>query len=340
MRETPTGKQQRCADGTHWCKETRALHNGARSNPVSRFTAQDESPGSTHMAHVDDEIASQPACWRRAVELAPVFEMALPRRGHRVAVVGCGTSWFIAQCYATLRERTGHGETDAYAASEFRPGRHYDRIVAITRSGTTTEVLDLLRGLPAHTPTTVLTGVPDSPAARLATDPVPLPFADERSVVQTRFATSALAVLRSHLGDDLRAALAAVDEALAAPLPLVASDVSQVAFLARGWAVGLAYEAALKCREAATFWAEAYPAMEYRHGPIAIAAPGRAVWCLGEPPDGLAGEVAATGASFVHSGRDPMAELVLAQRFAIALAVHCGLDPDRPRHLSRSVVLS
>jgi fructoselysine-6-P-deglycase FrlB-like protein len=34
-----------------------------------------------------------------------------------------------------------------------------------------------------------------------------------------------------------------------------------------------------------------------------------------------------------------MAELVHLQRAAVALAEHRGLDPDRPNHLSRSVVL-
>jgi len=34
-----------------------------------------------------------------------------------------------------------------------------------------------------------------------------------------------------------------------------------------------------------------------------------------------------------------MAELVLIQRVAVELAEACGLDPDRPKHLTRSVVL-
>ncbi|MFD0467672.1 hypothetical protein ACFQ0B_04655 [Nonomuraea thailandensis] len=70
--------------------------------------------------HTEAEIASQPSCWRRAVANVPAD--ALPRRGERVAVVGCGTSWFIAMAYAVLRERAGHGETDAFAASEFPQG--------------------------------------------------------------------------------------------------------------------------------------------------------------------------------------------------------------------------
>src|ERR1044071_2404312 len=87
------------------------------------------------MTHVKAEIASQPECWRRAAKLADA--PGLPTRGERVAVVGCGTSWFIAKAYAALREQAGHGETDAFQASEFPRRRTYDRVVAITRSGTT-----------------------------------------------------------------------------------------------------------------------------------------------------------------------------------------------------------
>ncbi|MFD0886471.1 SIS domain-containing protein, partial [Streptosporangium algeriense] len=92
--------------------------------------------------HTEAEIASQPDCWRRAVTETP--RDALPRPGERVAVIGCGTSWFVAQAYAVLREQAGQGETDAFAASEFPAGRPYDRVLALTRSGTTTEVLDAL----------------------------------------------------------------------------------------------------------------------------------------------------------------------------------------------------
>jgi fructoselysine-6-P-deglycase FrlB-like protein len=289
--------------------------------------------------HVDEEIASQPACWGLAVDLAAQSAAVLPEPGERVAVIGCGTSWFMAMAYAVLREAAGQGETTAFAASEFPVRRRWDRVVAITRSGTTTEVLDALAATDA--PTTVLVGDPDSPATGAADHAIRMPFADENSVVQTRFATSALILLRAHLGEDLSTAVADAAEAVRVRLPLDPGATEQVSFLGRGWTVGLANEAALKCREAATFWSEAYPAMEYRHGPIAIAAPGRAVWAFGEVPDALPEQVAATGATFVHSGqRDPLAELIVAQRFAVALAAARGLDPDRPRHLTRSVILT
>lgn len=290
------------------------------------------------MSFVEEEIASQPDCWLRAAGLAP-RATGLPAAGERVAVVGCGTSWFMAMAYAALREAAGQGETDAFAASEFPLTRAYDRVVAVTRSGTTTEVLDLLDRLPARAPTVAVTAVPDAPVVERAAASVVLDFADERSVVQTRFATSALALFRRHLGEDLDAAVADTRAALAEPLPdeLVAAE--QWSFLGRGWTVGLAHEAALKLREAAQAWTEVYPAMEYRHGPISITAPGRVTWLFGEPPAGLADDVARTGGTFVASGRDPMAELVRAQRVAVEAAARRGLDPDHPRALTRSVIL-
>jgi fructoselysine-6-P-deglycase FrlB-like protein len=305
------------------------------------------------MSHVKAEIASQPDCWREAAKLAT--SPGLPIPGERVAVVGCGTSWFMAKAYAARREQLGGGETDAFPASEFPYARRYDRIVAITRSGTTTEVLELLDAL-TGTPTTVLTADPAQPAAALAGTAIVLDFADERSVVQTRFATSTLALLRTHLGEDIDALATDAEVAVRLPLPVHPALAEQITFLGRGWTVGLAEEAALKCREAAGYWAEAYPAMDYRHGPISIAAPRRVVWAFGEVPAGLADEVEATGASFVHSrhhggyaalgswcgGRaplDPMADLIVAQRVAVLLATSQGLDPDHPRNLTRSVVL-
>jgi fructoselysine-6-P-deglycase FrlB-like protein len=279
---------------------------------------------------VSDEIASQPACWRRAAGLAG--RLSLPA-GERVAVTGCGTSYFMAMVAATLRG----GETDAFPASEFPTDRRYDRVVAISRSGTTTEVLELLAALPG--PTVAIAASDEAPIAEVASEVVALGFADEASVVQTRFATSVLALWRAALGHDLEAVAADGERALAAPVDGLAA-AQQITFLGRGWTVGLACEAALKLREAAGAWTEAYPAMEYRHGPISVAEPGRVVWMLGPAPAGLADEVRATGATFVSSdGMDPMAGLVVAQRLAVAMAERRGLDPDRPRHLSRSVIL-
>jgi fructoselysine-6-P-deglycase FrlB-like protein len=79
--------------------------------------------------------------------------------------------------------------------------------------------------------------------------------------------------------------------------------------------------------------------MEYRHGPISIAAPGRVVWALGEVPQGLPEQVAATGARFESRSVDPLAELVRVHRLCLFKARQQGLDPDNPRNLTRSVIL-
>ena len=291
------------------------------------------------MTYLSQEIASQPACWREAIELAQREAAALPAPGERVAVVGCGTSWFIATVYATLREALGLGETDAFAASEVPMGRVYDRVLAISRSGTTTEVLDVLGKLRGLVPTIALTADPVTPLVTAADEVVVLDFADERSVVQTRFATSVLALLRTSLGQDLAPVVADAERALAVVPDGALLGAEQVSFLGRGWTIGLAHEAALKLRESCQAWAESYPAMEYRHGPISIAAPGRAVWAFGEVPPGLRKEVEDAGAVFEHSDLDPMADLIRVHRLSELRPERLGIDPDRPRNLTRSVVL-
>src|SRR4051812_37997425 len=183
------------------------------------------------MTYVEDELTSQPECWTRAAAQAGEHTRVLPTPGERVAIVGCGTSYFMAQAAAVLREGAGQGETDAFAASEFPYGRPYDRVVALTRSGTTTEVLDLLGRLKGRARTVAITADPHTPVMQGADDLVVLDFADERSVVQTRFATTALTLLRAHLGLHTDAVIDDGRTALAAPLPEGLVACTQFTFL-------------------------------------------------------------------------------------------------------------
>ena len=283
------------------------------------------------------EIQSQPALWRRVA--ASSVPGPLLAQGERMLVIGCGTSAFVARAYASLRERAGFGETDWAYASELNPGRHYDTVLALTRSGTTTEIVDAVQTLDATTKV-LLTAVPGGPVSGLVDHEVVLDFADEESVVQTRFPTTALALLRRGLGEDLGNMLAEGEIAVNDPLPVDPTQFGHFVYLGSGWTIGLAYEAALKMREAAQSWSESYPAMDYRHGPIAVAAPGSLVWMFGTPPEGLIEQVSDTGATVVTSDLDPLAQLVQAQRCAVAVAAARGLDPDQPRGLTRSVVLA
>src|ERR1700746_1230311 len=101
------------------------------------------------MSHLMDEIASQPECWAKAIELAASAGAALPAPGARVAVFGCGSSLNVARSSAARGEPAGQGERDAFPASAVPSTRRYDRMVFVSRTGTTTEVLDALRPAPA-----------------------------------------------------------------------------------------------------------------------------------------------------------------------------------------------
>ena len=295
------------------------------------------------MTFLEQEIATQPDDWAAVVQRLPEVAELLPRAGERVATIGCGTSWFMGQAYAVLRESLGQGVTDAFAASEHHLARGYDRVVVITRSGTTSEVIEVVEELrAAGTPHVALVATAGTAVPEAAESTILLPEVDEQSVVQTRFATTVLALLRASLGESLEQAIADAREVLAEPDDTAYAgmfDAEQVSFLGRGWTIGLANEAALKLRESVQFWAEAYPAMEYRHGPISIAAPGRVTWAIGDVPEGLSEQVRATGAHFEHRDIDPMAELVRLQRYCVARADAAGINPDEPRNLARSIIL-
>jgi glutamine---fructose-6-phosphate transaminase (isomerizing) len=286
------------------------------------------------------EIISQPALWELMRERAASDAGTVLGKG-RALVLGCGTSAFVAQAIAALREGAGRGETDWCFASEAPIRRSYRHVLAITRSATTTEVLETLERLPREGTRSAIVAVDSATSERLTgmvDSIVSLTEADEVSVVQTRFPTSVLTLVREALGvcppdiaDQARAALA-VD------LPDL-DGLSHFVFLGVGWTIGLAHEAALKVREMAQAWSESGPALDYRHGPIAVAGRHSLIMVFGEPPPGLALELRATGATVLISDFDPLAQLIVAQRIALALAHQRGCNPDQPNRLSRSVIL-
>jgi fructoselysine-6-P-deglycase FrlB-like protein len=295
------------------------------------------TPNRAQTSATETEVYSQPLVWRQAAGVGRAAP--LPARGQSVAVIGCGTSLFVAQAVARWREEAGHGTTDAFTPTEMPAGRRYDSYVVISRSGTTTEVLGALDVL-REEDTYAITASEANPVGDMARQHLPLPFADEVSIVQTRFATSAAVLWRSYLGHDVESLAVEAKAQLSAPLPDGVTNRRQFLFLGHGASVGLANEAALKLREAALCWTESYPAMELRHGPISLLEPRSLVWSLDALPEGLGEEVLATGAGLVRPTSDPLVELVLVHRAALELARSKGLDPDRPPRLQRSVMLT
>lgn len=177
-----------------------------------------EGVGSTGPgARTESEIESQPDVWARALSDVGAASV-LTRPGERVLLIGCGTSAFVAESIALLREAAGLGPTDATYASEPFAWRDYDAVVALTRSGMTTEVLEALAAVPADTRRVVVTGVADSPVVHLADEVLLLDYADETSVVQTRFPTTTLLLAHAAFGEDVSGLPAACARVMAEPL--------------------------------------------------------------------------------------------------------------------------
>jgi CRISPR-associated protein Cas5a/b/c len=291
------------------------------------------------VTYFSTELATQPAVWREAQGLADDLRSKLPTDGSRLGIVGCGTSLYVAQAVACYRERQGAGETDAFPGSEVPPQRPWDHVIALSRSGTTTEILDALRALPRATPVLGITGSPGSPVGELVSDELSLPFADEQSVVQTRFATTALSLLLGAYGWDVEASAQRAETFLEESLPDWAGAIEQFVFLGRGVGAAIANEAALKFREILRTWSESYATMEYRHGPISAIDERSLVWIMdGEEPS-IDEQIRQTGARVIRGEGDPLAELVRVHRFAEGLVDLRGINPDEPPHLTRSVVL-
>jgi len=291
------------------------------------------------MSITSTEIESQPSVWTTALATATASGAIFGAPGERVLILGCGTSAFIAESIAILRETAGLGETDAAYASEWTPGRHYDRVIALTRSGTTSEVLDAIALIEPGTTIALITGVAGGEIHELVTESLVLEYADEKSVVQTRFPTTVLAIAKAAFGYPVDGLVAQAETALAAPLSINVADFDHFVYLGSGWTYGLAQEAALKVREAAQAWSESYPLLDYRHGPVAVAHPGSLVWIFGAVEASLIADIEATGATVFTDDLDPLVQLVQAQRLAVSLAESRDLNPDTPRHLTRSVIL-
>jgi fructoselysine-6-P-deglycase FrlB-like protein len=288
------------------------------------------------------EIATQPDMWRRAAKVEAELDGALPQPGEPVLVLGCGTSYYVGEAYARRRVAAGLGPTRASIPSELDDVRPDEAVVLLSRSGTTGDLVSLGRELEGSHRVVSIVGQAGTPIAEIGGAPILLDWADELSIMQTRFATTGLALLRASIGEDVEALARDAETALSAPLPSrpALAELGHVVFLGTKWSAAIAQEAALKVREAAGFWTEAYPVFEYQHGPISCAGAHSLVWSLTETPDSVAADIVATGASLEVGRLDAQAELVRVHRLAVELAFREGRDPDHPPHLSRSVRVS
>jgi fructoselysine-6-P-deglycase FrlB-like protein len=263
-----------------------------------------------------------------------------------VSLVGSGSSYYAAQASAFYMSEIGGYIARSVPAGVYQP-RPYESAVFISRTGTTTDVLEAAEtARKAGVPRVAVTTDPTGPLARLADRVVPFAFVKEESTVQTGAVTCTLLFFRAladrkagrptppALVDELRRAL---DD------PIREADgITHVVLLGSGWRFGVACEAALKAQEMAQMWSERYIPGEYRHGPIVCADASTLVFVFDtQYPriQELSRAVGETGARVVFARYDPLVELVRLQRLFLSIGLRRGLDVDHPRHTSRSVIL-
>ena len=243
--------------------------------------------------------------------------------------------------------------------------------LAISQSGRSPDLLDTARAAKgAGALVVALVNDESSPLAALADETLPLCAGEERSVAATKSYLAALAGLVHLVAAwqedlELERALAAAPEVLrrawaldwSAAVPVL-REASSLYVIGRGLGLGIAQEAALKCKEACGLHAESFSSAEVRHGPQALMRAGFPALILAQDDETregiqelardlvqrgvavLAAGVAADGATLLPTvaSHAVIAPLALAQSFyrlANALAIARGLDPDNPPYLRK-----
>jgi glucosamine--fructose-6-phosphate aminotransferase (isomerizing) len=155
------------------------------------------------MTDVERDIRSTPAILQQTLARLDRDGGVIARQLHGpVVFVGCGSSYCLAASATALYEER-HGEpARAIVASDYRPWRDWTH-VAISRSGTTTEVVEAMRqARRSGARVLLISGDVDTPAETEADAVLRLEFAAERGVIQTRFITATLLALRVLIGGD------------------------------------------------------------------------------------------------------------------------------------------
>ena len=255
--------------------------------------------------HMLEEIENQPEAWARSIQIVEAMAgrlRKLARGREEVLFTGCGSGLNAAEAIAPAFQRyTGiraravpAAELVFFAETVLIPDSRA-LVVLISRSGATTETL--LAGEEARRwdlPTLALTCRPDSPLAQQSTEAIVLEPAGERSVTTTQSLTSM--VLSGQVASGI---LSGNAEYLAQlrRLPELAgarmehfhrlgraigeeAAIRKFAFVGSGSLRGLAREAQLKIKEMVLLPADAYPLLDYRHGPKSNVDPGMLVTVL------------------------------------------------------------
>jgi glucosamine--fructose-6-phosphate aminotransferase (isomerizing) len=314
-----------------------------------------------------------------------------------VLILACGTSFHAGLVARYWLEDIAGIPCSAEVASEYRYRDSVPNpktlVVTISQSGETADTVAALNharslGQP-HSLT--ICNVPESALIRLSRMSFLTCAGPEIGVASTKAFTTQLAALfaltlvlaklRGRLDaqaeqfclDELRRLPAAVNQVLALE-PLVAQWAERIAFkqhalfLGRGLHYPIALEGALKLKEISYIHAEAYPAGELKHGPLALVDGGMPVVAVA-PNNALLEklksnlqEVRARGGElYVFTDEDghfapqenvhilrlpahtsplsPILHVIPLQMLAYHAALQKGTDVDKPRNLAKSVTV-
>ncbi|ONH24422.1 glutamine--fructose-6-phosphate transaminase (isomerizing) [Pseudofrankia asymbiotica] len=315
------------------------------------------------------------------------------REIRRVVILGCGSAYLAGRLGAQLVEEVARIPAVAEPAAEFRyrnPVIEPDTLyVAVSQSGETYDTLAAVQEVQRKGGRVVgVVGKVGSAIARECGSGIYLHAGPEVSVTSTKTYTAtavAFALLALHLGRvrDLSPAdgrrLIAGLRALPGQITEILASEERIRDVAARWAsypgmlyVGrvrgavVASEGALKLKEVAYLHAEAYPASELKHGPLALISPDRPVVAV-IPDDelrdknlGTVAEVKARDGQVLAVGHDlelkasadevlvvprnereldPILLGIPLQLLAYHAAVTLGHDVDRPRNLAKSVTV-
>ncbi len=295
------------------------------------------------------------------------------RRFPFVIVCGRGSSSHVGVYLRYVIERwlglvVSASAPSLVTAYERPPAMRDALFLLISQSGRSPDLVAAVAAARRHGATTLaIVNDPASPAAAASEFVLPLGAGTERSIAATKTVVGSLAaglrlVAELAPAPDLLAALrrmpARLDRALALDWSAWTADLAgaRAAYVtARGHGFGAAREIALKLAETAQMPAIAYSAAELRHGPRAALSPATPVLALRQSDasaasvdtliaelraDGVPAHLAGEGGTLPwlapdHAACDPVVMLLPAYRAIEAAARHRGLDPDRPRHLSK-----
>ncbi|GAA4623156.1 glutamine--fructose-6-phosphate transaminase (isomerizing) [Actinoallomurus vinaceus] len=381
---------------------TSTLDRRATSKEPSVIEAEEaayDAEGYTHFMR--KEIHEQPGAVERALRgrvdlrfhTAHLGGLNLdPREAReirRVKILGCGSAYYAGQVGAQLIEELARIPADAEPASEFRyrnPVVQPDTLyVAVSQSGETYDTLAAVQELKRKGGRVLgVVNAVGSAIARECDGGVYLHAGPEIAVASTKAYTSTavvFALIALHLGrihdlspadgrriaEGLRALPAQIEEILKqedriAELAREFAAYRSMLFIGRvrGWPV--AREGAQKLKEVSYVHAEAYPASELKHGPLALVSPELPAVAV-VPDDELLdknlstlGEIRARRGRVLTVGHrelgddaivipknepelDPILLSIPLQLLAYHAAVTLGHDVDKPRNLAKSVTV-